>query len=132
MLAVAQTIQEGARAYLNRQYTTIAILAVVVAVVISLAIGAFEKFPEVARFKDNTWTLGLMTGFAFLVGAAASALSGIIGMWIAVKSNARVASAARQGVGQALDRRARGGASPASGRHASLIGVFSCSCSSTG
>jgi K(+)-stimulated pyrophosphate-energized sodium pump len=52
----------------------------------------------------------MLTGVAFLVGAAASALSGIIGMWIAVKSNGRVASAAREGVGPALAVALRGGA----------------------
>ncbi|MEP7198984.1 MAG: sodium/proton-translocating pyrophosphatase, partial [Chloroflexota bacterium] len=110
MQAVAQTIQEGATAFLKRQYTTIAILAVVVAVVIALAIGLFEKFPEVTAYRNNTMQLGILTGIAFLVGAAASAVSGIIGMTIAVKTNSRVASAARQGVGPAMDVALRGGA----------------------
>jgi K(+)-stimulated pyrophosphate-energized sodium pump len=110
MQEVARTINEGAVAFLRRQYTTIGILAAVTAVVIALAIGFFEKFPEVESYRNNTMALGILTGIAFLVGAAASALSGIIGMWIAVKSNGRVASAARQGVGPALAVALRGGA----------------------
>jgi len=110
MQAVAQTIFEGATAFLRRQYTTIGILAVVVAVIIALAIGLFEKYPEVERFRSNPMQLGLLTGLAFLVGAIASAASGIIGMYVAVKSNGRVASAARGGVGPALEVALRGGA----------------------
>src|SRR5207302_3206847 len=101
MLEVHRTINEGAVAFLRRQYTTIGILAVVTAVIIGILIGLVEKFPEVARFRNNSLQLGMLTGVAFLVGAAASALSGIIGMYVAVKSNVRVASAARQGVGPA-------------------------------
>jgi len=110
MLEVHRQINEGAVAFLRRQYTTIGILAVVTAVVIGLLIGLFEKFPEVESFRGNTMQLGILTGVAFLVGAAASALSGIIGMLVAVKSNVRVASAARQGVGPALLVALRGGA----------------------
>src|SRR3989442_187690 len=125
MLEVHRLINEGAVAFLRRQYTTIAILAVVTAVVIGLLIGLFERFPEVESFRGNTLQLGVLTGVAFLVGAAASALSGIIGMLVAVKSNVRVASAARQGVGPALQVALRGGA--VSGFLVvtlSLIGVF--------
>ena len=110
MLEVHRQINEGAVAFLKRQYTTIGILAVVTAVVLGLLIGLFEKFPEVESYRGNTMKLGILTGVAFLVGAAASALSGIIGMLVAVKSNVRVASAARQGVGPALLVALRGGA----------------------
>ncbi len=110
MEAVHRTINEGAVAFLRRQYTTIGILAVVTAIIIGLLIGLFEKFPEVAAYRNNSIGLGMLTGIAFLVGAAASAVSGIIGMSIAVKTNIRVASAARRGVGPALDVALRGGA----------------------
>ncbi len=110
MQEVAQTIFEGATAFLKRQYTTIGILAVVTAVVITLAIGLFEKYPEVQAYQNRSMALGLLTGVAFLVGALASAASGIIGMYVAVKSNGRVASAARGGVGPALEVALRGGA----------------------
>jgi K(+)-stimulated pyrophosphate-energized sodium pump len=110
MQEVAGTIREGATAFLKRQYTTIGLLSVVTAVIIALAIGLFEKYPEVKSYQNNTMQLGLITGVAFLVGAVASALSGIIGMYVAVQSNGRVASAARQGVGPALQVALRGGA----------------------
>jgi K(+)-stimulated pyrophosphate-energized sodium pump len=125
MLEVHRQINEGAVAFLRRQYTTIGILAVVTAVLLGVLIGVFEKFPEVEAYRNNTMQLGILTGVAFLVGAAASALSGIIGMLVAVKSNVRVASAARQGVGPALLVALRGGA--VSGFLVvtlSLIGVF--------
>ncbi|MBI5876233.1 MAG: sodium-translocating pyrophosphatase [Chloroflexi bacterium] len=125
MLEVHRTINEGAVAFLRRQYTTIGILAVVTSVIIGVLIAGLEKFPEVAAYRNNQIGLGVLTGVAFLVGAAASALSGIIGMFVAVKSNVRVASAARQGVGPALQVALRGGA--VSGFLVvtlSLIGVF--------
>ncbi|MCX6047261.1 MAG: sodium/proton-translocating pyrophosphatase [Chloroflexi bacterium] len=110
MQEVAQTIFEGATAFLKRQYTTIGILAVVTAAIITLAIGLFEKYPEVQSYQSRPMALGLLTGIAFLVGAVASAASGIIGMYVAVRSNGRVASAARGGVGPALEVALRGGA----------------------
>ncbi|MDE3090467.1 MAG: sodium/proton-translocating pyrophosphatase, partial [Chloroflexota bacterium] len=122
MQAVAATIYEGAVAFITRQYTTIAVLAIVTAVVIGVLVGAFETFSETGIVGAD---LGIRTAIAFLVGAAASALSGIIGMFVAVKSNVRTASAARQGVGPALAVALRGGA--VSGFLVvglSLIGVF--------
>jgi K(+)-stimulated pyrophosphate-energized sodium pump len=122
MRAVGETIHEGAVAFLNRQYRTIAILAVVTAAIITVLIGLFERFSETSV---TGWELGIRTGIAFLVGAAASAVSGIIGMYVAVQSNTRVASAARSGVGPALQVALRGGA--VSGFLVvglSLIGVF--------
>jgi hypothetical protein len=83
MQAIAGMIFEGAMAFLRRQYRTIAMLAVVTAVVIGVITGVFEEDAE----------FGLLTGFAFVVGAAASALSGYIGMYISVRSNLRTAAA---------------------------------------
>jgi len=107
MQAVAATIYEGAVAFITRQYGTIAVLAIITAVVIGALVGAFETFSETGVVGAE---LGIRTAIAFLVGAAASALSGIIGMYVAVKSNVRTASAARQGVGSALAVALRGGA----------------------
>ena len=107
MQEVAATIYEGAVAFIFRQYTTIAILSIVTAVAIGVLVGAFEKFSETGIVGT---ALGVKTGIAFLVGAAASALSGIIGMFVAVKSNVRCASAARGGVAPALAVALRGGA----------------------
>ena len=91
MREIAAAIQEGASAYLNRQYTVIAIIGVIIAVVIGLFI--------------NWSTAGL-----FIVGAILSASAGYVGMNIAVRSNLRTAEAARSGVNQALEVAFRGGA----------------------
>ncbi len=107
MQEVGATIYEGAVAFIRRQYTTIAILAVLTALIIGGLIALFERYPEV---EIDVVELGIRTGIAFLVGAACSAISGVIGMYIAVKSNTRCASAAGRSVGEALIVALRGGA----------------------
>ena len=96
---VAGTIFEGAVAFIRRQYTTIGILAIVGAVVIAAVITIFEG-ADVADTKVFGLDLGWRTGLAFLVGAACSMASGIIGMYISVKANVRTAAAARRSLGQ--------------------------------
>src|SRR6267143_4826541 len=91
MRQIAAAIQEGAAAYLNRQYTVIAIIGVVIAVVIG--------------FMINWKTAGL-----YIVGAVLSAVAGYVGMNIAVRANVRTAEAARGGVNAALQVAFRGGA----------------------
>jgi K(+)-stimulated pyrophosphate-energized sodium pump len=102
MQEIARAIFQGALAYLNRQYRTIAALAIVAAVIIGGLVGIFENDHQVER--------GVITGIAFLVGAFLSGLSGFIGMYVAVKSNIRTASAAQRGLGDALIVALRGGA----------------------
>src|SRR4051794_32622841 len=109
MQDVAGTIYEGAVAFIRRQYTTIGILAVVGAVVIGLIISIFET-KDVADTSTFGINLGWRTGLAFLVGAACSMASGIIGMFISVKSNVRTAAAARRSVVEAVQVAMRGGA----------------------
>ena len=100
MVAVGDVIYEGAVAFMRRQYTTIMALAVVTAIILAVVIGFFDKFPEAEGVTPMQ--TGIFTGIAFLIGASLSALSGVIGMWVAVRSNVRVAAAARKGVGSAL------------------------------
>ncbi|HEX6869425.1 MAG TPA: sodium/proton-translocating pyrophosphatase, partial [Candidatus Limnocylindrales bacterium] len=88
MQDVAGTIYEGAIAFIRRQYTTIAILAGLGAIVIGAIIAAVET-ESVAETRVFGVDLGIKTGIAFLVGAICSMLSGIIGMFISVKSNVR-------------------------------------------
>ena len=110
MQDVAGTIFEGATAFIRRQYTTIGILAVVGAVVIGVVIGIVETAEVADVPKLAGLPIGVMTGFAFLVGAACSMASGIIGMLIAVKANVRTASAARRSLVEAVQVAMRGGA----------------------
>ncbi|TMD26879.1 MAG: sodium-translocating pyrophosphatase [Chloroflexi bacterium] len=109
MQDVAGTIFEGAVAFIRRQYTTISALAVVGAVVIAAVITIFET-KAVADTDIFGIDLGIRTGVAFLVGAACSMASGIIGMYISVKSNVRTAAAARRSLVEAVQVAMRGGA----------------------
>jgi K(+)-stimulated pyrophosphate-energized sodium pump len=109
MRDVAGTIYEGAIAFIRRQYTTIGLLAIVGAVVIGIVIAIFER-EGVAETDVFGVELGWRTGVAFLVGAACSMASGIIGMYISVKSNVRTASAARRSLVEAVQVAMRGGA----------------------
>src|SRR4051812_35804768 len=109
MQDVGDMIREGADAFIRRQYVTIAVLAVVGAFVIGAVIAIFET-QQVADTKVYGVELGIRTGFAFLVGAACSMASGIIGMVISVRSNVRTAAAARRSLVEAVQVAMRGGA----------------------
>lgn len=99
MKNVAAAIQEGATAFINRQYRTIAIISIVIAV------GLWFVY----RYSNQT-SLGWHTAISFLLGAASSAISGIIGMSVAVRTNSRSAAAAKRSFNEALTVALRGGA----------------------
>ncbi|HNP37063.1 MAG TPA: sodium-translocating pyrophosphatase [Woeseiaceae bacterium] len=91
MQTIAKAIQEGANAYMNRQYTTIGIVGVILFLVLGFALD---------------WA----TAIGFAIGAIFSALAGYIGMYVSVRANVRTAEAARKGLNPALNVAFRGGA----------------------
>ncbi len=93
MQEIAGTIYEGAVAFIRRQYQTIGLLALGGALLIGAVITIVEG-RNVADTDIYGLDLGIRTGIAFLVGAACSMASGIIGMFISVKANLRTAAAA--------------------------------------
>jgi K(+)-stimulated pyrophosphate-energized sodium pump len=110
MQDVADTIREGADAFVKRQYTTIGLLALVGAVIIGVVIGIVETEDVADVRKLAGAPIGIMTAIAFLVGAACSMASGIIGMFISVRSNVRTAAAAQRSLVEAVQVAMRGGA----------------------
>jgi K(+)-stimulated pyrophosphate-energized sodium pump len=100
MRVISDAIREGAEAFLSRQYRTIGIMAVVLA--IAVFCGYF--------FSPRTQDVALKTVIAFLVGAICSGLAGFTGMYVSIRANIRTASAARNSLNGALQAALRGGA----------------------
>lgn len=94
MQSIATSIQEGAMAYLNRQYKTLAIFTVVIALILGFILPSH----------------GALVALGFVVGAIFSALAGYIGMGVSVRANVRTAHAAQSSLGKALQVAFRGGA----------------------
>jgi len=108
MKEIGDMIFEGAWAFLKRQYSTIGILSLVIAIIIGVLVallGGNRGIEGVTPFG-----IGWRTAIAFLVGAICSGVSGFVGMYIAVKSNVRCAAGAQKNLTRAVTIALRGGA----------------------
>jgi K(+)-stimulated pyrophosphate-energized sodium pump len=103
MKEISGAIKEGAAAFIKREYTTLAIFITVVAVLI----GIFLPQP---LWEDHNLLLNLQLPIAYMFGSFCSALAGYLGLNVATKANAKVASAARGGINKAFPIGFRGGA----------------------
>ncbi len=99
MQEISELIRVGANAFMKRQYTTIAVMTILFAVIIFF----------VYRYLGQA-SLGWSTAIGFLFGAACSTLAGIIGMWMSVRANVRVAAGAQKSMNDALIPALSGGA----------------------
>uniref|UniRef100_A0A7C4R4X8 K(+)-insensitive pyrophosphate-energized proton pump n=1 Tax=candidate division CPR3 bacterium TaxID=2268181 RepID=A0A7C4R4X8_UNCC3 len=99
MKEVASAIRDGSKAFLKRQYMTIGIISIVIAIAL-----------WAAYFFTGNADTGWQTSLSFILGAASSAISGVIGMSMAVKSNVRSAAGAKKSFNEALTIALRGGA----------------------
>ncbi len=106
MREIHDMIFQGAKAFLKRQYTTIAMYSVGLAIIIGVLVGVLGG--NEAGYTGLA--IGWRTAVAFLVGAICSGVAGFVGMYIAVKSNVRCASAAQRTLTEAVTVAIRGGA----------------------
>src|SRR6476620_10293090 len=109
MQKISNAIQEGAEAYLARQYKTIAALSLVVAVLLGVGYGFFRPTTAHDPVQDPK-TFALYVTASFLLGALSSGVAGYIGMWVSIRANIRVAAAAMTSLNDALQTALRGGA----------------------
>ncbi|MFA4891326.1 MAG: sodium-translocating pyrophosphatase [Candidatus Gracilibacteria bacterium] len=98
MQEISKSIQEGAKAYLNRQFMTVGIFAVIIFLILAFAIPAGD------------YNRGVLTASGFAIGAFFSALAGYIGMNVSVRANSRTANAAKISLQKALSVAFKGGA----------------------
>ncbi|HYE79802.1 MAG TPA: sodium/proton-translocating pyrophosphatase, partial [bacterium] len=110
MQAIADAIQEGAEAFMARMNAAILQIAAVVAVLIFLLYVLFRKPVSQEEINIGQTMLAVYVTLSFILGALSSTVSGYLGMWIAIRSNSRTASAATRSLNEALQTALRGGA----------------------
>ena len=106
MQEISDYIKEGAMAFIKRQYKTISILSILALFLIIIC----NYFGNLSKGSSIAISLSIRTGIAFITGAFCSALSGYIGMYMAVNSNIRAAAGAKKGLNNALQIALKGGA----------------------
>ena len=109
MRKISDAIQEGAEAFLARQYKTIAVLAVLVALALATGYGVIRASAPTDPVSDR-WVLAFYITLSFLLGALSSGIAGFVGMWVSIRANIRVAAAATTSLNGALQTALRGGA----------------------
>ncbi len=109
MQRISNAIQEGAEAFLSRQYKTITPLAIVVAAVLYIGY-AFLRTPNANDPVQDPKVLALAMAGSFILGALCSGIAGYMGMWVSIRTNIRVAAAATNSLNDALRVALRGGA----------------------
>ncbi|MEP6835464.1 MAG: sodium-translocating pyrophosphatase [Gemmatimonas sp.] len=109
MQRISNAIQEGAEAFLSRQYKTITPLALVVAAVLYIGY-AFLRTPNANDPVQDPKVLALAMAGSFILGALCSGVAGYMGMWVSIRTNIRVAAAATTSLNDALRVALRGGA----------------------
>ena len=109
MQKISDAIQQGAEAYLARQYKTIAALALVVAVLLAVGYGLLRNSIPTDPVSSAT-LLAVYITLSFLLGALSSGIAGYMGMWISIRANIRVAAAATTSLNGALQTALRSGA----------------------
>ncbi len=110
MKKVGDMIYEGAWAFLKRQYSTIAWISVLVAVIIAIIVGVLQGQRGIVGV--TALDFAIKTGVAFMIGAICSGAAGFIGMIIAVKTNVRCAAASQKSLNEAVQTALRGAAVP--------------------
>lgn len=98
MTDIADAIQQGAQAYLKRQFITISIISLII---VALILAAYAIVGQ--------WNTGIRTAIAFVFGAVFSGIAGYLGMWIAVRANIRTAAAAQKSLNSAFQTALRSG-----------------------
>jgi K(+)-stimulated pyrophosphate-energized sodium pump len=106
MQEISTYIKEGAMAFIKRQYKTIAILSLLALFLIIFC----NYLGNLSKGSGSAISISIHTGIAFITGAFCSALSGYIGMYMAVNSNVRAAAGAKKGLNHALQIALKGGA----------------------
>ena len=109
MQKISNAIQQGAEAYLARQYKTIGMLSLVVAAMLGIGYGFFRHTTAFDPVQDSR-TFALYVTASFLLGALSSGVAGYVGMWVSIRTNIRVAAAAMTSLNDALQTALRGGA----------------------